>query len=70
MLWKLGLVLVGSYLFLLGIGKTYWAIKSWEVLSTLEQRPTLYPDGPRVHFRAFICVAAIGLALVVLGVWA
>jgi len=61
------MIFVGAFLFLTGLGKAYWEIKSWEVLSTLEQRPPLVGNDPRVYFRSFIVVAAIGLTLLILG---
>lgn len=69
MLWvRAGVVMVGAYLAILGIGKIYWEIKSWEVLSEMEIRPALYPDGPRVRFRIYVFIAAVGLSMVVFGV--
>ncbi len=69
MFWLRGaMILTGAFLFLLGVGKTYWEVKSWEVLSTIGERPAVYEgDNPRVHFRIFIFVAALGILIFVGG---
>lgn len=61
---RLILILVGVFLFLLGIFRAWWEVKAWEVLSMTEQRPPLVGDDPKVEIRLFIWVAAIGAALV------
>ena len=66
--WRVGLVLVGAYLFLLGIGKALWNVYSWGKLAELGQRPALVGDSPRVGFRIELAVAAVGAAVVAAGV--
>lgn len=64
---RVGLIFMGSFLFLLGLGKAAWNVYSWGKLSELGQRPALYGSDPRVHFKIEVAVAALGAATVAAG---
>jgi hypothetical protein len=69
--WQRGaLIFAGLLLLFLGLGKAVWAFHAWDVLSREKERPTLYPDGPRVFFRLEIAVAAVGGTVLLLAVLA
>lgn len=69
MVWlRVGLVFVGTLLFLFGVVKVAWEIYSWGKLAELGQRPALIGNSPRVTFRIEIVVAALGAAVVALGI--
>ncbi len=64
---RVGLIFLGSFLLLLGIGKTVWEMYSWATLSKLGERVPLVDKDPRVRFRLFIFVAALGAAAMIAG---
>jgi hypothetical protein len=65
----LALVLVGSYLTLLGIAKAFWNVYSWAVLAELGQRPALVGNSPRVAFGVELAAASVGVTVFAAGVW-
>ncbi len=65
---RVGLIGLGSFLVFMGAGKTIWEIYSWGKLSELGERVPLVGNNPRVHFRIFIVIAALGATLIAAGV--
>jgi hypothetical protein len=66
---RLAFVLLGSYLFLLGVGKAIWNVYSWAVLAELGQRPALVGNNPRVAFAVELATASVGITLGAAGAW-
>ncbi len=68
-IWRAVLIFVGSFLFITGIGKMIWEMYSWGVLAQTGERPPLVGNNPRVYFRLYILVAAIGATIVALAIF-
>jgi len=66
--YKVGLIFLGSFALILGLGKILWEMWSWSTLSQLGERPPLYGDDPRVEFRLYVAVAAAGATILALGI--
>lgn len=65
--WRVGVLLAGSFALIIGLTKTYFEIKAWEVLVKIEQRPPEVGGVYRVYVTMYVFVAAMGLTLLALG---
>jgi hypothetical protein len=65
---RAAVLLVGSFLFLLGTWKTVWEFWSWFVLSHTGQRVPLVGNDPRVRFWDYLVVSAAGLTVLICGI--
>lgn len=64
---RAGVILLGAFLLILGIAKTYFEIKAWEVLVQAGQRALEVGGDYRVHIRLYVFISALGLTFVLLG---
>jgi hypothetical protein len=64
---RAAVLMVGSFAFILGLTKTYFEIKAWEVLVLAEQRAADDGREYRVYVRLYVFVAALGLTTLALG---
>lgn len=69
MILRLAAVFLGTFFLLLGIGKAAWEQWSWGVLAYLQLRPALVGNSPRVKFRVYLLVAAVGATILAAGIW-
>jgi hypothetical protein len=64
---RVGVLLIGAFFLILGLTKTYFEIKSWEVLVQMGQRAPDVNGNFRVYVKLYVFVAAMGLTLTALG---
>lgn len=64
---RLGLVLAGTFLTLIGVWRAYWEIYSWPHQISAGLRPPIYPDGTtRVVIWKEAALSAFGTTLLAL----
>lgn len=64
---RVGLMLVGAFLFLNGVFRALWAFWEWACMVSWKERPAVYADGPRVYIGAQLGSAAVGAVMFVVG---